>query len=130
MKIKNLVILSALTVLIIGCNEEQDYTISPRPFPVIETNPVTDIGSTTAEFGAKILLRGDKEITSYGFTWHPTIDPRIQFGNNQEVFGEPKGESFSATITTLEPNTKYQMRAFVIIDEANVYGDKVVFTTN
>lgn len=74
------------------------------------------IDYTEAMFSAEIIDVGDAEITEYGFCYGEAEDPTIE--DNPKVEGVDSEGSFSATITNLEQQKIYYVRAYAI----NSYG--------
>ncbi|MBQ3845344.1 MAG: fibronectin type III domain-containing protein [Bacteroidales bacterium] len=92
----------------------------------ILTQQVTDITTTTATCGGNIISDGGCPIIVRGICWSTNQNPTIsdEFTTNGDGVGE-----YTASITNLEPNTKYYVRAYAINSNDIYYGEQVSFTT-
>ena len=61
-----------------------------------------------------------------GICWSTTAAPT--YDDNHVAAGSGKG-SFSAQLTTLQPNTTYHVRAYAKISSVYRYGNELTFTT-
>lgn len=97
--------------------------------PEVETGEADRITSSQAEITGKILKVGDKEgITQHGHVWgtkaNPTVDnQKTQLGKTNVTGG------FVSTLTGLEPNSTYHVRAYAINSIGTSYGEDITFTT-
>lgn len=89
-------------------------------------NPVT---STTATLHGTAISTG-APIVSRGFCWGQDNNPSLGNPNSQFILGEGSGDSFSATISGLSPNTTYQVSAFADNGQGVEPGNIISFTTN
>ncbi len=94
--------------------------------PVVSTTEATKISQTTAASGGNITNDGGATITAQGVAWStsqsPTIDDsRTEDGND--------GGSFASSISGLEPNTTYYVRAYATNSVGTGYGDAISFAT-
>ncbi len=89
-------------------------------------NPVT---STTATLHGTAISTG-APIVSRGFCWGQDGNPSLGNPNSQFILGEGSGDSFSATISGLSPNTTYQVSAFADNGQGVEPGNIISFTTN
>lgn len=97
--------------------------------PEVETGTANNIKSSQADVAGKILKIGDKKgIIQHGHVWSRTANPTIdnqktQLGNTTVVGG------FVSTLTGLEPNVTYHVRAYATNSIGTSYGEDVTFTT-
>jgi hypothetical protein len=94
---------------------------------VVTTNLITAVSSNTAVCGYTVLLYSGPEITARGVCWDTGINPTIS-GNHTEDGTGPG--TFNSTITGLEPNTTYFVRAFATNSAGTTYGELKNFTTS
>ena len=92
--------------------------------PTVVTNGATGIGQTNATLNATITNPSDVTITAKGFQWKTT-----QGGTYTTVNGTGTGNSFTATLTGLTPNTDYTYKAFITFNGQTVEGSEMTFTT-
>lgn len=97
--------------------------------PEVETGKADNVKSSQADVAGKILKIGDKKgIIQHGHVWsrsaNPTIDnQKTQLGNTTVAGG------FVSTLTGLEPNMTYHVRAYATNSIGTSYGEEVTFTT-
>lgn len=94
--------------------------------PVLNTGSVTDITINSAKISGEITDDGGAEVTARGFCWGITTNPTLQ--GDFIPSGTGPGE-FASTITNLQPNTLYYLRAFAQNSVGIAYGNEVTFTT-
>jgi hypothetical protein len=95
--------------------------------PVVITSEVTEIGLNEATFGGKVLWGGATPVSSRGICWGVTHNPEPTSGNFAAC-GTGTG-SFHKTITGLESNTIYYVRAYATNSSGTSYGSEVSFIT-
>lgn len=95
--------------------------------PIVSTQPVTDIGATTAVLHGSIESKGIPAYTERGFVYSNTItNPMIETEEKIVVNGIGIGE-FSANLSDLDCNVTYYVRAYATNSEGTVYGETVSF---
>jgi len=96
------------------------------PVPQITTDSIVNITQTSATCWG--LLNADLalNISSRGVCWSTSPDPDIS--NDKTSDGNGKG-SMSSSLSGLNPNTVYYIRAYVIYNSAVTYGNELTFTT-
>ncbi len=87
---------------------------------------MSEITLTTAVSGGKVTSDGGARVTSRGVCWNTSEDPATS--DNKTENGSDTG-SFKSTLTGLNPNWKYFLRAYATNSEGTVYGDQADFTT-
>jgi hypothetical protein len=125
---KSLFILSMLIiflVLILSCNKDE---VTVRDYPRLKTLAVSNISENGANFNAEIIFRGTFVITSFGFVWSETVNPRIEKADKVVYTENINSQKFSSEISTaLQKNVGYYVRAFITTKEYTVYGQNVRF---
>jgi hypothetical protein len=96
--------------------------------PVVTTQAVSSIGTTTATGNGNITTLGSPNPTSYGICYGETENPTIS-GNKVDKGAASATGAFTAGITGLTPNTFYYARAFATNSVETAYGAQVSFTT-
>lgn len=97
----------------------------PTP-PVLSTNSITDISTTSAISGGNITDGGGAPIISKGICWNTSDNPTIV---NNKTTENGESLSFSGNITQLIPGTSYFVRAYATNSAGTSYGKSVSFKT-
>ena len=92
--------------------------------PTVATNAATAVGETNATLHATITNPDDVTITAKGFEWKTTTG-----GTYTQIAGTGTGNTFTADLTGLTPNTGYTFKAFITYNGTTVYGCEMTFTT-
>jgi hypothetical protein len=97
--------------------------------PVVTTQAVSSISTTTATGNGNVTTLGSPNPTSHGVCWNTTGTPTTADSKTDNGSKSSTG-SFTAAMTSLIPNTLYYARAFVTNNVATTYGSQVTFTTS
>jgi len=92
--------------------------------PTVATNEAESIAQTTATLKATITNPDGVTITAKGFQWKATNG-----GTYTSVAGTGTGNTFTANLTNLTPNTSYTYKAFITFNGTTVEGSEMTFTT-
>ena len=96
----------------------------PSTNPTVATNAASSVGQTTATLNATITNPDGVTVTAKGFEWKATTG-----GNYAPIAGTGTGNTFTANLTGLTPNTSYTFKAFITFNGTTVYGTEMSFTT-
>ncbi len=114
-------------------SNENPYTFSVQSgvgvLPVVTTQAVSGIGTTTATGNGNITTLGSPNPTSYGICYGTTINPDVT-GSKVDKGAASATGAFIAQLTGLTIGTTYHARAFATNNVGTVYGDDVIFATN
>jgi len=110
-----------LIILIYSCKKDKTMP------PIITTTAVTEISYTTASSGGDATNEGGAPIISKGVCWNTSSDPTISNSKTTENGGLG---TFSSSLTQLNQNTLYYVRAYATNSGGTSYGNQVTFTTN
>ena len=99
---------------------------TPPVLPTVTTGLVTDITLNTAVGHGQVTADGGAEVTERGLCWGTSPSPDLN-GNHAES-GSGIG-SFNVSLTGLEVNTTYHVRAYATNEAGTSYGEDVQFTT-
>jgi hypothetical protein len=106
------------------------YQIVTAPQPVnlatLTTNALSSITITGASGGGNITSDGGSPVTARGIAWNIGGSPTIADAHTSDGSGTG---AFSSTITGLNPNTTYFVRAYATNGVGTAYGNQVTFTT-
>ena len=95
--------------------------------PIVSTQPVTDIGATTAVLHGSIESKGIPAYTERGFVYSTIFkNPTIESDEKVIVNGTGVGE-FSANLSGLDKDVTYYVRAYATNSEGTAYGEAVSF---
>ena len=121
--------------LIIGYSGRQDGEVTLRvrvekvmpKAPQLEIAPAaTGVGKDCFTIEASVTAMGGSQITAYGFCWGKS-ESSMSDKNNLGVMSEMS--SFKGTITNLEYNTTYYVKAYATNATGTGYSDVVAVTT-
>jgi len=94
--------------------------------PLLTTNPVISITSTSAVSGGTITDDGGGFVNTRGICWSTSDNPTIE---NSIAFYVTYEYSFSLDLSQLKPYTTYYVRAFAANGAGLAYGNQVSFMT-
>lgn len=113
-------------LLIVFINNTCKKDLSAGSIPGLSTSYITDITQTSASCGANISSDGNQKILYRGVCWSLTSMPTISDHTTSDGGG---AGSFVSTLTHLNPNTTYYVRAYATNIAGTGYGNEVIFTT-
>ncbi len=129
-------VIYSLTVLIVVLLSGCESFIDARFLTNIATKPISNItiesaqsgGSirTSVNTGGSIKNRAEGTITGRGVCWSTSPNPTINDNHTNDGMG---AGNFISSITGLEPNLRYYVRAYAINEHGIIYGDEVAFST-
>ena len=97
--------------------------------PTVVTNAVTQITETSAVAGGNVMSDGNASVTERGVVYSTKPNPVItNLSNTIRPCGSGIGE-FTYTMSGLQPNTTYYVRAYAKNDVGTAYGEEVSFMT-
>ncbi len=108
-----------------ACNPDEEVPIDT--LPELTTLEAQNITSSTATLGGNIISQGTGEIFDRGVCWSLNTNPTI-WDNKQEADGSGLG-NYTVEVAGLEPNTTYNVRAYVEGSLDVAYGENISFET-
>ena len=97
--------------------------------PVVATQEVSEINTTTATGNGNILDLGGPNPTHHGMCW--SQDPEPTLSDTCSTEGEASSIGvFTSNITGLLPNLTYHVRAYATNTLGTAYGNDLTFSTN
>jgi len=97
--------------------------------PTVTTQAVSSITANTATGNGNITLLGAPNPTAYGVCWNTGGTPTIS-DSKADNGAASATSAFTASITGLNANTTYHVRAFATNTAGTSYGSEVTFTTS
>ncbi|MEI7500762.1 MAG: hypothetical protein WCK84_09980 [Bacteroidota bacterium] len=97
-----------------------------KAFPILKTDPVTNVTPTSAVLWGEVIDGGGPEITARGFCWSTEQNPTT--ASNHTTDGSGFGV-FSSTLSGLDSLTTYYIRAYATNRVGTAYGLQVDFFT-
>ena len=104
----------------------QRYFNTLVPTPTVSTSTISDISYTSATCGGEVTNEGFTAVTARGVCWSTSQNPSV---NDSHTVDSSGAGSFTSTLTGLQPNTTYYVRAYVTNNDGTVYGEQRNFTT-
>ncbi len=115
---------SLLTILVAtGCSKDKEEVLTPA----LTTLVPTDIAHSSATVGGNITADGGAGITAMGVVWGTNPNPDLNdsfMASENNVLG-----IFNLTLTGLDMNTTYYVRAYATNSQGTEYGNEVSFKT-
>ena len=108
--------------------EEVSFTTLAKLLPEVTTSEVTDITVNSAKCVGEVTFDGNCTVTAYGHCWSTTPNPTIEENDGTEGSGNI-AKPFTSSMTDLEHNTTYYVRAYATNEIGTAYGEEVSFTT-
>jgi len=111
----------------IGYGNQVSFITHQIEVATLTTIGVYSITYTKAVSGGIITSDGGENITEMGICWGTTVNPTT---NDSKMSYMPTGVAgFSIMINSLQPSTKYYVRAYAINSVGIAYGNELNFTT-
>ena len=123
-KFNYFVMASLLAITFTACKDPENNTTSDIK---VTTYAATEITATTAQAGGHVTSTGAARVTELGLCWSTEKDPTAA---DAHLSTTNVAEPFSCTITDLQPETQYHIRAYAFCEEEYHYGEDLSFTTS
>jgi len=105
--------------------EEIQFT-TLSTLPTLNTSTISSVSYNSAVSGGNITSSGSCIITARGVCWATSSDPTI--ANSHTTDGTGAG-AFTSTLSNLNPNTTYYVRAYATNCKGTSYGSQIYFNT-
>lgn len=119
----------AFVTTVIGTNygNQKVFTTTSELLATITTNEVTNITNSSISCGGNLTSDGNSNVTQLGLVYssnpNPTTNDQVILTNNLQL------GTYDLSITNLNANTIYYVRAFAINSVGTSYGEEKSFTT-
>ncbi len=126
MRTKHIIRLFFVAAFLISCDQND----GPEPtIPTLSTTPVTDIEYNKARSGGEVVSDGMSPVLARGIAWAENSDPRLDAeGVEFTLDGSGMGK-FESTISGINPNSSYSVRAYATNSVGTAYGQPQSFLT-
>jgi len=104
-----------------------EVTVTTNLIPIITTSPISDTTAVSATCGGNITSDAGSAVTARGVCWSTTSGPTVAL-STKTTDGTGTG-SFASSITGLNTNTTYYVRAYATNANGTSYGNEVSFTS-
>ena len=108
-------------------SEVSSCTTLDEGLATVTTTAVSNIGAIIATGGGNVTSDGNHSVIERGICWGTGHYPDI---SGQHVSSGSGTGSFTCNLTSLEPETKYYVRAYATNSIGTNYGDEVSFATS
>ena len=115
-----------LSAAFTGCKDPDPVIVDPEVEITVTTQTPTEITATTAQCGASVTVIGEAQIAELGVCWNTTANP---VASDSHLLTTHVGGTFTCTLTDLQPETEYHVRAYILYESVYQYGRDVSFTT-
>lgn len=122
-----------LTIIVSGCKKDSDNTSNSGgnggntiSDVKVTTYSPQNISNTSALCGGDVIVVQGLSLTELGVCWNTEGNPEA---SDNHVSTEGWNEPFVCTITGLEPETRYYVRAYALRGLEYYYGEVKTFTT-
>lgn len=96
--------------------------------PTVSTAASSSVTSTSFISGGNVTDNGGADITARGIVWSTSAVPTVEL-STKTIEGTGTG-SFTSTVTELQPNTIYYVRAYATNAKGTAYGEQITVQTN
>ena len=104
-----------------------EASVRTATVPSLSTSAVTELTTSGAKSGGTVTSDGGAPVTARGVVWSTETAPTISLATKTSD-GTGTGV-FQSTLTTLNANTKYYLRAYATNSAGTSYGEELSFTT-
>lgn len=104
-----------------------EASVRTATVPSISTSAITELTTSGAKSGGTVTSDGGASITARGVIWSTETAPTISLATKTND-GTGTGV-FQSTLTALNANTKYYLRAYATNRAGTSYGEELSFTT-
>ena len=101
-------------------------TPEPDEYPTVVTGGTTYIPYTSASSGGNVTDEGTAAVTARGVCWATTINPTVSDSHTHDGTG---AGLYTSSITGLDGDETYYVRAYATSTVGTAYGSQVSFTT-
>lgn len=108
----------------------QTITVNINALPKISTTSSVLTSSSSAIMGGNLTNLQNQTVTERGVVWHTSSNPTTALSTKQFISNGITTGSFTSTITGLQANTTYYVKAYAVCSLGTSYGAEDIFSTN
>ncbi len=123
MKLRSALILNMGIVMLFFCSCKG---INSSEVPEVRTLEIFDIRETSAKSGGEITSNLSSAVIDKGICWDRQENPTI---SDNYISSGPGSSPWSNTLTGLNPDAEYHVRAYATTDHGVGYGENLAFKT-
>jgi len=125
---KLILIISTILLLIVSISCDK-YEFPHAPYPVAETNNVSNITASNATFKAHISNYDNTPIIDHGFVWGKNPEHSVSSGKAIDLgaFQANKGDFNTIISKTFSKDTTYYVRSYIKTTSLTIYGNSILF---
>ncbi len=130
-----LIVLLTILSIVNACKKEKNDkepdtktvdSVKTINLPIVITNEINTVTDSSAMGGGSITDDGGADISARGLCWATTPTPTVDDQKTNDGTGT---STFNSTMTGLQPNTSYYVRAYATNSKGTAYGDEKPFVT-
>ncbi|MGB5434819.1 MAG: FISUMP domain-containing protein, partial [Maribacter sp.] len=106
----------------ISYGDNVTFTTKSAALPILQTTPISNVTSTSAKSGGTIVFEGKGSVTARGVCWSVNDLPTLTDHKTMDGMGQGV---FTSTITGMDPDSTYYVRAYATNSEGTAYGNSV-----
>ena len=108
-----------------------DFRLSKMDQPEIRTGRIKTILTDKAIITGALKLKSNLYVSSYGHCWSVISTPTLENAiNKTDLGGTYSARDFTSTLTGLQAEQLYYVRAYAITSAGTIYGNTVVLKTS
>ena len=121
-----ILVLNLLVLFSVSSCDYLSWNVSNNLFK-LDIAQVSDVQSRTASVGGIFENPKNQIIDEIGFVFSTSVNPST---TDYQVLGNPNAQSVSVALTNLEPDTKYYVKMYAVVEGVTYYSSERSFTTS
>ncbi|UOY06819.1 fibronectin type III domain-containing protein [Muricauda sp. SCSIO 64092] len=121
-------LIGLISIFFYHCSDSDDGIEPELHTATLSSTTVSDISTNSVTVNSSVINNGNSTILEHGFVWSTESNPTVD--DNVVTDFEVNGDTYTATIKDLDPNTEYFVKAFAKNNVGISYGDEIGFTTD
>jgi len=105
---------------------EKIFTTTQAAIPTVTTTAISSVTVSSAVTGGTVTSDGGATVTDRGICWNTTGNPTVT--NSKISLGSGSG-SYSGSLSGLQPNSLYFIKAYAVNSSGTGYGNEVILRT-
>jgi hypothetical protein len=122
--ILNIAPFTMLLFLVFSCSDDDENIVEVPTITSSTTSANVETTFTSIKISGNVTSDGGSPITARGVAWSTSTNPTINANKTSEV-----NDTFTSTISDLQPNTQYYFRVYATNNAGTEYGIERSFNT-